>query len=116
MHTKSLATLRQGHLRRQLGKVAKEVGRGRNAVNGGGAALDPQAKAGAQPDLARQGAAAGVNGQATNGADRGGAHAMITAMAAKSRALGSSAADLLQTEADARCSSGACAALLGIVA
>ncbi len=120
MHTKSLATLRQGHVRRQLGKVAEEAGRrgnvanGGHAANGGGAAVDPNAKIGAPPDLAGQEAAAGVIGQAAITADRGTAHAVITAMAAKSRALGSSAADLLQTEADARCTSGACATFLGL--
>lgn len=117
MHTKSLATLRQGHVRRQLGKVAKEAGRRGNAANGRHAAscsaatVDPHAKIGVPPDLAGH-TATGVNGQAVNAADSGGAHAVIMAMAAKSRALGSSAADLLQTEADARCNSGACPTFL----
>lgn len=78
MHTKTLAMLRMSHVRRELGRAAKEEG-------------------------ARQGHRA--NGQATM--TNGGVSAVISAMTERSRAIGSSAADLLQKEADARRSSGA---------
>ena len=74
MHTKSLAMLRMSHVRRELHRAAKEEG-------------------------ARQEREMGGQATTTNG---GAASAMILAMTEKSRALGSSAADLLQKEADAR--------------
>jgi hypothetical protein len=110
MHTKSLATLRQGHVRRQLGKAAKEA-RGDGAANGrqhapiNGQATNSLTKG--QSGAAGQPTNGVVDGQVTNGTGGGGAYAVISAMAAKSRAIGSSAADLLQKVADARCSNGA---------
>ncbi|KAK9917031.1 hypothetical protein WJX75_000146 [Coccomyxa subellipsoidea] len=109
MHTKSLATLRQGHVRRQLGKAAKEA-RGDGAANGrqhapiNGQATNSLTKG--QSGAAGQPTNGVVDGQVTNGTGGGGAYAVISAMAAKSRAIGSSAADLLQKVADARCSNG----------
>ena len=116
MHTKSLATLRQGHVRRQLGKAAKEA-RGDGAANGRRhAPINGQATnslTNRQAGAAGQPTSGVVDGQATNGTGGGGAYAVISAMAAKSRAIGSSAADLLQKEADARCSNGAPQLLYG---
>jgi hypothetical protein len=82
MHTKSLAMLRMSHVRRELRKAAKgaEGAQSERRQRSSGGAADPVAA---------------------------GASAVITAMTEKSRAMGSSAADLLQKEADARRAIGA---------
>ncbi|EIE20406.1 hypothetical protein COCSUDRAFT_37744 [Coccomyxa subellipsoidea C-169] len=70
MHTKSLATLRQGHVRRQLGKAAKEAGKVSHTAADRQAAINGQAisaPADGRAEMAGQQANGGVNGQATNG-------------------------------------------------
>ena len=77
MHTKSLATLRMGMVRRALRKTARAE----------------ELKAEQRGDQAPA---------------HGAAAAVMAAMSEKSRALGSSAADLLQVTADSHRAAGAC--------
>ncbi len=69
MHTKSLATLRQGHVRRQLGKAAKEAGKVNHTAADRQAAINGQATSApsdGRAETAGQPANGGVNGHATN--------------------------------------------------